>query len=69
MTRKLGTVIEGANGKKFILIETEECPYCYASGKTIDLPEDHRNTPVGFIAYLDQTGTLRFVEEDPHDYR
>jgi len=62
----LGTVIKVSNGRKYVEILIL-CPNCGAeAGKIADLPDD---APEGFIAFIDTHGVIRYVEEDPHDYR
>jgi hypothetical protein len=65
MTRGLGVVIAGPTGKKAIAISCSKC-----CGRHLEiLPDSMQDIPEGFIAFLDSTGKLSFVEEDPHDYR
>ncbi len=65
----LGKVETAANGKKYITI-TCLCPKCGTEAGHIEiLPDSMQDIPEGFIAFLDSSGKLSFVEEDPHDYR
>lgn len=69
MSRGLGTVMKAGNGKKYIEIHCS-CPRCGEDAAHIEiLPDSMQDTPEGFIAFLDTTGKLSFVEEDPHGYR
>ena len=65
MSNKLGEVISyGCYGGKAIMIHTSP----YGGSPSIPLPEIFNDVPVGFIAYLDSKGQVRFMDEDPHDY-
>lgn len=69
MSPGLGKVAKAGNGKKYIEILCA-CPKCGEEAGHIEiLPDSMQDTPEGFIAFLDSTGKLSFVEEDPHDYR
>jgi hypothetical protein len=68
MVRGLGIVAKSPNGKKYIEIMSS-CPQCGTQTGHIEiLPDSMQDIPEGFIAFLDSSGKLSFVEEDPHDY-
>lgn len=67
MTNKIG-IVRG----DYIILECLCADYsCKEKGYTphaVQIPEDKAGVPDGFIAYLDRTGMLQFMDEDPHDY-
>ena len=51
-----------------IVTTTIHCPVRYIrariGGYLCDLPEDRQDVPDGYIAYLDRTGMLQFMEAE-----
>ena len=69
MSNKLGTIFTGPCGK--VIRTSRTCEHC---GEDIEgviegLPDRLKDTPDGFIVYIDSDGCLQVMEEDPHDYR
>lgn len=77
MTNKLGIVKtvsrmtwEGVPGPHKIIVRLTWCDTCKKDIETgIEMPESMKDTPDGFIVYVDDNGRLQVMEEDPHDYR
>lgn len=64
MTNKLGVVVNyGCFGGKGVVIHRSP----NSGSPTIQLPACFDNIPVGFIAYLDDSGKIAFMDEDPNE--
>lgn len=68
MSNKLGTIFSGPCGK--VIRTSQTCESCgeVVEG-AIECPDRLKDTPDGFIVYVDKDGSLQVMEEDPHDYR